>query len=67
MNKHEQVQSKTVLEYMVMINEQSYSGIGRQLQITPQQFSDWIKNAGRFHKNGCRRSPIILVWMELYS
>ncbi|MCR8641727.1 helix-turn-helix transcriptional regulator [Paenibacillus sp. N1-5-1-14] len=26
-----------------MINEQSYSGIGRQLHITPQQFSDWIK------------------------
>lgn len=43
MNKHEQIQSKTVLEYMVMINEKSYSGIGRQLQITPQQFSDWIK------------------------
>ncbi|RKN71912.1 helix-turn-helix domain-containing protein [Paenibacillus ginsengarvi] len=34
---------KTVLEYLVMINEQSYSGIGRQLHITPQQFSDWIK------------------------
>lgn len=43
MNKHEQVRSQTVLEYLVMINEQSYSGIGRQLQITPQQFSDWIK------------------------
>ncbi len=43
MRKHEQEPSKTVLEYLVMINEQSYSGIGRQLQITPQQFSDWIK------------------------
>lgn len=35
--------AKTVLEYLVMINEQSYSGIGRELNITPQQFSDWIK------------------------
>lgn len=26
-----------------MINDQSYSGIGRELNITPQQFSDWIK------------------------
>ncbi|OMC72415.1 hypothetical protein BK126_00160 [Paenibacillus sp. FSL H7-0326] len=26
-----------------MINELSYSGIGRELNITPQQFSDWIK------------------------
>lgn len=34
---------KTVLEYLVMINRQSYSGIGRELNITPQQFSDWIK------------------------
>lgn len=36
-------QVQTVLEYLVMINEQSYSGIGRKLNITPQQFSDWIK------------------------
>ncbi|WP_010271962.1 hypothetical protein [Paenibacillus senegalensis] len=43
MSKRELVESKTVLEYLVMINEQSYSGIGRQLHITPQQFSDWIK------------------------
>lgn len=35
--------TKTVLEYLVMVNEQSYSGIGRELNITPQQFSDWIK------------------------
>lgn len=43
MNKIESVESKTILEYLVMLNEQSYSGIGRQLHITPQQFSDWIK------------------------
>lgn len=43
MSKHERSESRTVLEYLVMINEQSYSGIGRQLHITPQQFSDWIK------------------------
>ncbi|OPA76252.1 hypothetical protein BVG16_18835 [Paenibacillus selenitireducens] len=43
MNKQEMARSTTVLEYMVMINEQSYSGIGRELNITPQQFSDWIK------------------------
>lgn len=43
MIQNEQVSFKTVLEYLVMINEQSYSGIGRQLQITPQQFSDWVK------------------------
>ncbi|GIP39019.1 hypothetical protein J31TS4_22990 [Paenibacillus sp. J31TS4] len=43
MSPRETVPSKTVLEYLVMINEQSYSGIGRQLGITLQQFSDWIK------------------------
>jgi transcriptional regulator with XRE-family HTH domain len=43
MSKQENPTSKTVLEYLVMINEQSYSGIGRELGITPQQFSDWIK------------------------
>ncbi|WP_259391680.1 helix-turn-helix transcriptional regulator [Paenibacillus sp. 1011MAR3C5] len=36
-------QVQTVLEYLVMLNELSYSGIGRKLNITPQQFSDWIK------------------------
>lgn len=35
--------SKTTLEYLVLVNDQSYSGIGRELNITPQQFSDWIK------------------------
>lgn len=39
----EAYQVQTVLEYLVMINNQSYSGIGRKLNITPQQFSDWIK------------------------
>ncbi|RXZ77621.1 XRE family transcriptional regulator [Paenibacillaceae bacterium] len=43
MSQLDPVSFKTVLEYLVMINEQSYSGIGRQLHITPQQFSDWIK------------------------
>jgi len=43
MTEQESIPSKTVLEYMVMINKQSYSGIGRDLSITPQQFSDWIK------------------------
>ncbi|HIW32223.1 MAG TPA: helix-turn-helix domain-containing protein [Candidatus Paenibacillus intestinavium] len=43
MNKSEMGRSKTILEYLVMINELSYSGIGRELNITPQQFSDWIK------------------------
>lgn len=43
MNKQEMKHSQTVLEYLVMINELSYSGIGRELNITPQQFSDWIK------------------------
>lgn len=37
------VKYKTVLEYLVVINKQSYSGIGREFNITPQQFSDWIK------------------------
>jgi transcriptional regulator with XRE-family HTH domain len=35
--------AKTTLEYLVLVNKQSYSGIGRALNITPQQFSDWIK------------------------
>lgn len=35
--------AKTTLEYLVLVNKQSYSGIGRELNITPQQFSDWIK------------------------
>lgn len=39
----EALHTKTVLEYLVMINEQSFSGIGRVLNITPQQFSDWVK------------------------
>ncbi|MBO2944434.1 helix-turn-helix transcriptional regulator [Paenibacillus sp. F411] len=43
MKRSQSTTVKTVLEYMVMLNEQSYSGIGRQLNITPQQFSDWIK------------------------
>ncbi|WP_342045416.1 XRE family transcriptional regulator [Bacillus sp. OTU530] len=37
------LQAKTVLDFLVMIHEQSYSQIGRELHITPQQFSDWIK------------------------
>jgi len=43
MSEQELIPSKTVLEYLVMLNKQSYSGIGRELNITPQQFSDWIK------------------------
>lgn len=43
MKDQEGLPTKTVLEYLVMINHQSYSGIGRELNITPQQFSDWIK------------------------
>lgn len=43
MKDQEPLHTKTVLEYLVMINEQSYSGIGRLLNITPQQFSDWVK------------------------
>lgn len=43
MNEHEVLNSKTTLEYLVLVNEKSYSQIGRELNITPQQFSDWIK------------------------
>ncbi|WP_446672405.1 XRE family transcriptional regulator [Paenibacillus wuxiensis] len=43
LNDQQIVKYKTVLEYLVVINEQSYSGIGREFNITPQQFSDWIK------------------------
>lgn len=43
MGIYDQLNSKTMLEYLVMIHEQSYSQIGRELHITPQQFSDWIK------------------------
>lgn len=44
MNKVEEaLNSKTVLEYLVLINQQSYVQIGKQLGITSQQFSDWIK------------------------
>lgn len=35
--------SKTVLQYLVLWNEKSYVEIGKKLNITPQQFSDWIK------------------------
>lgn len=35
--------AKTTLEYLVLVNDRSYSAIGRELNITPQQFSDWIK------------------------
>jgi DNA-binding Xre family transcriptional regulator len=43
MNENEKLNAKTTLEYLVLINEKSYSQIGRTLHITPQQFSDWIK------------------------
>ncbi|GGN97942.1 hypothetical protein [Saccharibacillus kuerlensis] len=43
MKNQERSGNRTMLEYLVMLNEQSYSGIGRELKITPQQFSDWIK------------------------
>lgn len=43
MKKQELLNSKTVLQYLILINEKSYVQIGRQLNITPQQFSDWIK------------------------
>ncbi|WP_047154119.1 transcriptional regulator [Aneurinibacillus tyrosinisolvens] len=43
MNGKEALHAKTTLEYLVLVNEQSYSQIGRELHITPQQFSDWIK------------------------
>lgn len=43
MNEQELLNSKTTLEYLVLVNEKSYSQIGRELNITPQQFSDWIK------------------------
>jgi transcriptional regulator with XRE-family HTH domain len=43
MYEQELLNSKTTLEYLVLIHEKSYSQIGRELNITPQQFSDWIK------------------------
>ncbi|SFJ65971.1 helix-turn-helix domain-containing protein [Thermoflavimicrobium dichotomicum] len=43
MNESTILNSKTTLEYLVLINKKSYSQIGRELGITPQQFSDWIK------------------------
>ncbi|UJF32860.1 helix-turn-helix domain-containing protein [Paenibacillus hexagrammi] len=43
MNTPKMLHAKTTLEYLVLVNEQSYSAIGRELHITPQQFSDWIK------------------------
>lgn len=43
MYEQELLNSKTTLEYLVLIHEKSYSQIGRDLNITPQQFSDWIK------------------------
>jgi transcriptional regulator with XRE-family HTH domain len=35
--------SRTVLEYLVLMNQDSYAQIGKKLNITSQQFSDWIK------------------------
>jgi transcriptional regulator with XRE-family HTH domain len=43
MSEKEALHAKTTLEYLVLVNEKSYSQIGRELSITPQQFSDWIK------------------------
>ncbi|OEH92068.1 helix-turn-helix domain-containing protein [Bacillus solimangrovi] len=43
MKKTDILNSKTTLEYLVLINDKSYSQIGKELNITPQQFSDWIK------------------------
>lgn len=35
--------TKTVIQYLILLNQKSYVQIGKQLGITPQQFSDWIK------------------------
>ncbi|MEI5908680.1 helix-turn-helix domain-containing protein [Bacillus spongiae] len=43
MSTNNLLNAKTILEYLVMVNERSYSAIGRELNITPQQISDWIK------------------------
>lgn len=57
MQESKQNHARTVLEYLVMIHDKSYSGIGRELNITPQQFSDWIK----------KRRPIPAERLELLT
>jgi hypothetical protein len=35
--------SKTALEHLIFLNNKNVVGVCRELQITPQQFTDWIK------------------------
>jgi hypothetical protein len=36
--------TKTVLEHLIFLSNKNVVTVSRELQITPQQFTDWIKN-----------------------
>lgn len=36
--------AKTTLEHLIFLSNKNIVGVCKELQITPQQFSDWIKN-----------------------
>jgi len=40
----EKLSSKTALEYLISLNNKNIVTVCRDLSITPQQFSDWIKH-----------------------
>lgn len=43
MNKCEGIATKTTIEHLIYLNQKSIVQVCKDLQITPQQFSDWIK------------------------
>lgn len=43
MNISEGLNTKTTIEHLIFLNQKSIVQVCKDLQITPQQFSDWIK------------------------
>ncbi|UHA72503.1 helix-turn-helix domain-containing protein [Paenibacillus sp. 481] len=39
----EQVHPMTILQYLALIHEVSYTHVCKEIGLTPQQFSDWVK------------------------
>jgi len=54
MNISSGLNTKTVIQHLIFLNEKSIVQVCRDLQVTPQQFSDWIK----------KRRPIPDKWLN---
>lgn len=44
MNVIKGLNTKTTLEHIIVLSNKNIVTVSKELQITPQQFSDWIKN-----------------------